>query len=66
MAPQPQAIVPDNLKSAISKASRYEAVLNSSFAAFAAHYHLRFAEGRNKETKKELKTKGSKREEARQ
>lgn len=35
----PQAIVPDNLKSAVKKASRYEAELNESFAAFAAHYN---------------------------
>lgn len=35
----PQAIVPDNLKSAVTKANRYEAVLNESFAAFAEHYH---------------------------
>lgn len=35
----PQAIVPDNLKSAVTKASRYEAELNESFAAFAAHYN---------------------------
>ena len=35
----PQAIVPDNLKSAVTKASRYEAELNEGFAAFAAHYN---------------------------
>ena len=35
----PEAIVPDNLKSAVKKASRYEAELNDSFAAFAAHYN---------------------------
>lgn len=35
----PQAIVPDNLKSAVSKASKYEAQLNENFAAFAEHYH---------------------------
>ena len=35
----PEVIVPDNLKSAVYKASRYEAVLNESFAAFAAHYN---------------------------
>lgn len=34
----PEAIVPDNLKSAVTKASRYEAELNDNFAAFAAHY----------------------------
>ena len=35
----PEVIVPDNLKSAVYKASRYEAVLNESFTAFAAHYN---------------------------
>jgi transposase len=35
----PQAIVPDNLKSAVTRASKYEAQLNDDFAAFAEHYH---------------------------
>jgi transposase len=35
----PEAIVPDNLKSAVKKAGRYESELNESFAAFAAHYN---------------------------
>lgn len=35
----PQAIVPDNLRSAVTRASRYEARLNEHFAAFAEHYH---------------------------
>jgi transposase len=35
----PLAIVPDNLKSAVTKASKYEAQLNENFAAFADHYH---------------------------
>jgi len=34
----PLAIVPDNLKSAVTKAGRYESELNESFAAFAEHY----------------------------
>lgn len=34
-----QAIIPDNLKSAVKKAGRYESELNDSFAAFAAHYN---------------------------
>jgi transposase len=34
----PKAIVTDNLKSAVSKASKYEAVLNKSLKAFALHY----------------------------
>lgn len=35
----PSAIVPDNLKSAVTKAGRYETQLNEGFAAFAAHYN---------------------------
>lgn len=34
----PGAIVPDNLKSAVSKSSKYEPTLNETFADFAEHY----------------------------
>jgi transposase len=34
----PLAIVPDNLKSAVKKSSKYEPVLNDTFADFAQHY----------------------------
>lgn len=34
----PQVLVPDNLKSAVTKASKYEADLNTDFADFANHY----------------------------
>ena len=34
----PAAIVPDNLKSAVTKSSKYEPIINESFAAFAEHY----------------------------
>ena len=34
----PAAIVPDNLKSAVIKSSRYEPTLNEAFADFAEHY----------------------------
>jgi len=36
----PKAIVPDNLKSAVIKSSKYEPTLNESFAAFAEHYGI--------------------------
>jgi transposase len=36
----PLAIVPDNLKSAVFKASRYEPTLNANFKAFADHYGI--------------------------
>ena len=35
----PKAIVPDNLKSAVKRASRYEADINRSFKDFARHYN---------------------------
>jgi transposase len=35
----PAAIVPDNLKSAVTKSSKYEAVVNEVFADFAHHYN---------------------------
>jgi transposase len=34
----PLAIVPDNLKSAVTKSSKYEPTLNETFADFAEHY----------------------------
>ena len=34
----PQVIVPDNLKAAVTKSSKYEAVINDDFADFADHY----------------------------
>lgn len=34
----PQAIVPDNLKSAVTKANRYEPHINESLQSFASHY----------------------------
>ncbi len=34
----PAALVPDNLKSAVTKSSKYEAVINETFADFAHHY----------------------------
>jgi transposase len=34
----PAAIVPDNLRSAVTRSNKYEPVINESFAAFAEHY----------------------------
>jgi transposase len=36
----PSAIVPDNLKSAVTKTNRYEPRLNENFEAFADHYGM--------------------------
>jgi transposase len=35
----PSAIVPDNLKAAVTKSSKYEPVINETFADFASHYN---------------------------
>ncbi len=35
----PTAIVPDNLRSAVTKTSRYEPTINQAFASFAEHYN---------------------------
>lgn len=35
----PQAIVPDNLKSAVTKSSKYEPLLNEAFQRFSEHYN---------------------------
>jgi transposase len=36
----PSAIVPDNLKSAVTKSSKYEPMVNENFEAFADHYSM--------------------------
>lgn len=36
----PLAIVPDNLRSAVSQSSKYEPKINEAFAAFAEHYSM--------------------------
>ena len=36
----PKVIVPDNLKSAVTKACRYEPTINNTFIEFAGHYGL--------------------------
>ncbi len=34
----PKAIIPDNLKAAVTKSSKYEPILNKTFKALASHY----------------------------
>jgi transposase len=36
----PAIVVPDNLKSGVTKACRYEPQINQSYAELAAHYHI--------------------------
>ncbi|MES1221055.1 MAG: IS21 family transposase [Bacteroidota bacterium] len=44
----PLAIVPDNLKSAVVKASKYEPVVNENFKAFADHYGIAILPARSR------------------
>jgi transposase len=39
----PQVLVPDNLKSAVDKADKYEADLNADFSDFANHYNTGYS-----------------------
>jgi transposase len=36
----PEALIPDNLRTAVSRADRYEPAINPVFEEFARHYHL--------------------------
>lgn len=36
----PQVIVPDNLRSAVTRGSNYEAIINVEFSNFAEHYGM--------------------------
>lgn len=44
----PLAIVPDNLKSAVIKASNYEPIVNENFKAFAEHYGVAILPARSR------------------
>lgn len=44
----PLAIVPDNLKSAVIKASKHEPILNENFKAFADHYGIAILPARSR------------------
>lgn len=44
----PLAIVPDNLKSAVIKASKYEPIVNENFTAFADHYGIAILPARSR------------------
>lgn len=47
----PEALIPDNLRSAVSKADRYEPEINPVFDEFARHYHLAVFPARVKKPK---------------
>jgi transposase len=47
----PLAVVPDNLKSAVIKSSKYEPIINENFQAFADHYGIAVAPARSRKPK---------------
>lgn len=54
----PRAIVPDNLKSAVSRAHRYEPELNPSYQDFAEHYGLAIVPARASKPRDKAKVEG--------
>ena len=54
----PLAIVPDNLKSAVNKASNYEASVNENFKAFADHYGVAILPTRSRKPKDKALVEG--------
>lgn len=54
----PLAIVPDNLKSAVFKASNYEPTLNENFKAFADHYGIAILPTRSRRPKDKALVEG--------
>jgi len=55
----PQAIVPDNLKSAVTKSSKYEPTLNETFEDFADHYQLTILPARSYRPKDKALVEGA-------
>ncbi len=55
----PQAIVPDNLRSAVKKASRYEPLLNETFEDFALHYQTHIMPARVRKPKDKSLVEGA-------
>jgi transposase len=54
----PEVIVPDNLKSAVSKAHRYEPDLNPTYQDFATHYGLAVIPARVRKPRDKAKAEG--------
>jgi transposase len=54
----PEVLVPDNLKSAVSKAHRYEPDLNPTYLEFAAHYGLAVIPARVRKPRDKAKAEG--------
>lgn len=55
----PQAIVPDNLKSAVTKSSKYEPTLNEAFEDFADHYQFTILPARSYRPKDKALVEGA-------
>jgi transposase len=55
----PQAIVPDNLKSAVTQASNYEPVINETFDDFACHYGTTVLPARSRKPKDKALVEGA-------
>lgn len=55
----PQAIVPDNLKSAVTKSSKYEPTLNEAFEDFADHYQFTILPARSYHPKDKALVEGA-------
>lgn len=55
----PMAIVPDNLKSAVTKSSRYEPTLNQAFENFALHYSTTILPARSYKPKDKALVEGA-------
>ncbi|MET0986464.1 MAG: IS21 family transposase, partial [Steroidobacteraceae bacterium] len=55
----PSAIVPDNLRSAVDRAHRYEPDLNRAYAEFAEHYGLAILPARVRKPRDKAKVEGA-------
>lgn len=55
----PEMLVPDNLKSGVKSADRYEPVLNPAFAEFARHYGLAVVPARPKKPRDKSKVENA-------
>lgn len=55
----PRAVVPDNLKSAVTKSNKYEPTLNDRFADFSSHYDTSILPARSRKPKDKSLVEGA-------
>jgi len=55
----PRAIVPDNLKSAVTKSNKYEPVINENYASFGQHYQTTILPARSLKPKDKALVEGA-------